>query len=122
MALRVDQDGVKLIISTELTDILPFIQAANRIIEDHLEGQGLADATLREIERWLSAHFVAIRENSARVTEESIEDASAKYGGTYGMGLKSTLYGQTALALDSTDVLSTLDSPPSFLRVVQPPC
>ena len=122
MGLRVDPDEVREIISTSITDLNAFIMVANRMIEDHLgefeilpsneltTADGILPATLKEIERWLTAHFISIREKDARATEFKIEDASAKYGGQYGMGLKASLYGQTAMALDPTGELAAVNA------------
>ena len=107
MSTRVDGDEVKEIIETELTalQIVPFITAANLIVTDQLTGEHSA-ALLVEIERWLAAHFVAIRDPRAKA--EKTDDASATYYGKDGLGLNHTPYGQQVKILDTTGILASL--------------
>jgi hypothetical protein len=102
---RVTDAEVKEIIETEL-DTTPFIRAANLVVTDKLGDQGLGDDILMEIERYLSAHFTAVREQQA--ADETLGEARVKYQGQWGMGLDSTSYGQTAKLLDTSGILSTL--------------
>ena len=105
--LRVTGTEVKAIIDTTLTasEIDPFITAANAMIDDLLSGSGLTTAQLKEVERWLSAHLVHIRD--PKLTEQDINDASDKYQvGKLGMGLEHTAYGQQAMFLDTTGTLA----------------
>lgn len=99
---RVTADGVKEIIDTDKTDaqINNFINAAHLlVVQQDLSGAGLAEELLVEIERWLSAHFLAIFDQ--RVHKESVGgEWSAEYQGKTTMGLEATTYGQQALALD----------------------
>ena len=105
---RVDADGVKEIVDTDLTNaqINNFINAAHLlVVQADLAGSGLAEALLVEIERWLSAHFLSIRDK--RVEQESVGgEWSAKYQGKTDMGLEATTYGQQALALDTSGELA----------------
>lgn len=84
-----------------------FIVVANLMVTKHLVGTGLTDPELKEIERWLSAHFVAVRE--PRVRQRSIGDARETYAisGGYSGGLDATPYGQQVMLLDWTGVLSS---------------
>ena len=100
---RVIPQEVKQIISTSI-DPLPFIEAASVIVIDRLTGKGLSNNTLREIERYLSAHLISISLQRQTKTVK-IGDASETYTGEFGEGLKSTLYGQMAIALDSSGSL-----------------
>jgi hypothetical protein len=103
---RVTSQEVKEIIETSITDVTVFITSANLIVTDYLAGEGYSTEKLKEIERWLSAHFVCAMD--MRVQSESVNGASASYQGSTGMGLDSTSYGQRVKMLDSSGVLSSL--------------
>jgi hypothetical protein len=104
---RVNVNDVAAIIATELTDeqIQAFITTAHQIVVDRVQGQGLSEDTMTQIEQYLAAHFVSLRD--PRVEMEKIGgEYQARYQiGDLGEGLASTVYGQTALALDSTGTL-----------------
>jgi hypothetical protein len=106
MAPRVNDEEVREIIETTLTDLTVFINLANIFVEANLSGSGLAEATLKEIERYVAAHFLSNRD--MRVKAEKIDVISQTYAGEYGLGLYGTLYGQTAILLDSTGTLGAL--------------
>ncbi len=94
---------------TELDDeiIESFINSANIFVTASLSGKGMSDALLAEIERWLSAHMVAsTRERTAK--KEAAGTASIEYSGTWGEGLLSTSYGQTAVAMDTSGTLAAI--------------
>jgi len=104
---RVTGAEVLAIIDTELTaiEVAPFITVANIIVTNQLTGEHSADL-LKEIERWLAAHFVAIRDPRAKT--EKTGDASTSYYGEAGKGFDHTPYGQQVLALDTTGILASL--------------
>lgn len=106
MAARVTQEEVLEIIGTSLTDLTVWINMANIFVEANLGSSGLAEATLKEIERNLAAHFLSNRD--MRVSAEKVDVISQNYAGAYGLGLYGTLYGQTAILLDSTGTLGAL--------------
>jgi len=110
MANRVTGTEVKTIITTVKTadQVESFITPANLLVSDALSGSGFSAARLAEIEKWLSAHFVAIDDSSARVTEKEVGEASEKYEGRTDMGLKFTRYGQQAMMLDTSGALANL--------------
>jgi hypothetical protein len=119
MANRVTAAEVKEIIDTTLTEsqIAPFITAANITITDILGATTvLSSDQLKEIERWLSAHFVAIRD--PRISAEKIADASATYQGKTAMGLDSTTYGQQAKMLDTTGALANIGKKKASMNVL----
>lgn len=100
---RVSSSEVEEIIDTDLSTLTPFITAASQLVDGIT---GLGSATKKEIERWLAAHFVAIRDQ--RSIKDSVGDSSHTYGGKTGMGLDFTSYGQMAKALDTTGHLASL--------------
>ena len=104
---RVTQGEVEAIIDTDVEDLLPFIAIADALVTDKLTGQGIGTAMLKEITRWLAAHFVAIRD--PRVKQDKTAEASATFFlGKEGEGLKATPYGQQVLALDTSGTLANL--------------
>ena len=106
MANRVSDSEVKEIIDTTVTTT-PFIDAANLIVTGKLADQGLGDALLKEIERWMSAHLVAIRD--PMIKKEKAGEAEATYvTGKEGMGLDATPYGQQVKLLDTSGALTDL--------------
>ena len=100
---RVTGGQVKVVIDTELEDLTPFIGTANLMIDEQLVGKGMTDARLDKIALYLSAHFVTMRERQLK--SENFGDSSETYQGDTGMNLQSSLYGQTALSLDTTGTL-----------------
>lgn len=120
MSTRVTEAEVKDIIDTDLTEeqIRPFIEAASQLITDTLSGEEYGTITLKEIERWLSAHFIAIRD--PRVAQEKIGDAAVTYQGKTGLGLDHTSYGQQVLLLEHHGVLAALQQRkrPAEVRVI----
>ncbi len=100
---------IEILDDTELDDeiIESYINSANVFVTDSLAGKGLSAALLAEIERWLSAHMVAsTRERTA--AKEAAGTASIEYSGTWGAGLMSTSYGQTAVAMDISGTLAAI--------------
>lgn len=94
---------------TGTTDLSPFITAADLVIDEHLVGQGLSTALLKEISRWLSAHFAAMRYQ--RLSSQKAGPAADSYQTSFAAKrflLASTDYGQQAIALDPTGKLLKL--------------
>lgn len=107
MANRVEPNEVRDIITTSRTDLQPFIMAANLLITDILGSSDLSTAQLKEIERWLAAHFVSISDGgSGEVIEKEVGETRIKYAVVMGKNLGNTRYGQQALFLDTTGLLS----------------
>lgn len=108
---RVTAADVQEILDTtlEASVINAFINTAHTFIEANLGSANLGEAMLTEIEKWLAAHFLSIRDR--RVKSENI---AGEYSVTYevgnlGEGLMSTTYGQTAVALDTSGTLDSLN-------------
>ena len=97
---RISDPEVKAIIETDETDLSPYIAAASAVVDKHLVNHGASDDALREVERWLAAHFLAAKEQQA--AQESYGNSSATYQGQTGMGLDGTQYGQRAKLIDPT--------------------
>lgn len=107
MAVRTNASDVKTIIQTTLSDseVDRFIQTANRYVDDRLGSSGLSSEILEEIELYLSAHFLAMREEYGGLDRQTLGDGTDSYKGTAGTNLGWTRYGQQAMALDSTGKL-----------------
>ena len=111
MGLRTTDSAVRAIIDVdEDLALTPFIETANTLI-DWLDGEDsagvLTSDMLERIERWLSAHFVAHRDQL--FADKKTGDASAKFQVKVDLGLASTQYGQTAMILDVTGTLAKLN-------------
>jgi len=107
MANRVTYTEVQAIMGdTTLTEaqILPFINTANLYITTVFTDKGMPEANLVEIEKWLSAHLIALV--LIRTTKiEELGDAKVTYSGWWGSGLLMTQYGQMVLILDYLGVI-----------------
>jgi hypothetical protein len=84
-----------------------FILASNKLVTKVFEESTLDADILKEIERYLTAHIIASTKDRM-TSEEKLGDASVKYTGKWGEGLKSTSYGQMALLLDVEGLLLRL--------------
>ena len=118
MAERVTNQMVEEIFDN--SDNLPlkaFIVGANLIVTKNLTSTDLTSAELVEIERWLSAHMVAMR--TRQTDSVKVSSGQASFTGSYGMGLKSTQYGQMVLVLDRSGTLASLGQPKAKFSVVQ---
>lgn len=106
---RVTPAEVKVILdNTELSDavLTAYITGANAMVTSVLGDADVPASVLKEIERWLAAHMVAVsRERTAEAEEAG--GARVKYTGQYGTGLASTPYGQMVMALDPTGKMAT---------------
>jgi len=107
---RATETEVKEIIKTTLTveDVTPFLSAANTVVTDSLSGEGYGTETMKQIELWLAAHFLAARD--PRRSRTKIGAGDDTYEGKTGMGLNSTSYGQRVMMLDHHGVLAALSS------------
>lgn len=106
MATRVLAEEVIAIMDTSLeeTVVEPYCDSANVFVNAALGTKGLTEIILKEIEKWIAAHMIAIsKERQAR--DEGAGTAYIKYAGEWKMGLQQTSYGQMAIALDTSGTL-----------------
>lgn len=109
MAIRTTMDNVVALVKVPAdTDVSPFIESASLIVDEELQNQGLSDARLELIERYLAAHFVALAVEGGALIKTSAGLASDTYADIYGKGFHSTRFGQQALAFDPTGKISKL--------------
>ncbi len=115
---RVTATEVKVIITTALGDtaVEAFIDIANPMVTNTVTC-GLAAATLKEIERWLTAHLISITQERM-TTEEKLGEATVKYAGVYGEGLKATSYGQMVLTLDTCGGFANLGKKAADIKTI----
>ncbi|MFP4047483.1 MAG: hypothetical protein ACLFT4_06955 [Bacteroidales bacterium] len=108
MALTTPND-IKLIIDTDMEDddISGYIDSASALIETWFSGVSASTTMLKEVERWLAAHLIAMSKER-QVKEEGAGGAYVRYSGIFGTGLKTTSYGQTAIEIDSTNTLKSI--------------
>ena len=108
MANRTTAAAVEDVLDTDLSSgaVTKFVNTANLLVTEYLAGEGLTDSLLTEIETYVAAHLVTLRDR--RTATEGAGGVSFTYQGNFGMGLDSSQYGQTAQVLDSTGILSGL--------------
>jgi hypothetical protein len=107
---RTTETLVKQIIEVDTLNVpslVPFIDTANMLVTKHCAPGGASDEELELIERWLAAHFYAIRD--PRIASESVSGISASYQNRLGLFLASTMYGQQAIMVDSSGALAKLN-------------
>lgn len=114
---RASAGAVKGIIDTDLSTVgvVPFLNTAALLVSEHLGDAGLSDEILTEIELWLAAHLVAVRD--PRAANKVLDDVSIAYegrsrvGSVDAAGLQTTSYGKQVLLLDPTGRLARLSEP-----------
>jgi hypothetical protein len=85
-----------------------FIISASAIVDKVFAGDtSIGDTLRKEIERWLTAHFIASTIHRM-ADDEKLGEAEVKYFGKAGLSLDGTPYGQTAKAIDITGKLCNL--------------
>jgi len=128
MAVRVTATEVKLImpgctVADPTIDV--FITAANLTINSIFVNDTVTtEALLKELERWFAAHLTS--STSWRLAaREKVGDAEIEYGSKVeyvGKGydlLRSTVYGQTVLALDTTGKMNKVGKRAATLYAVE---
>ena len=110
MSCVTHEDLVEIVDYDETISTSPFIKTAG-VLRDQLEAADedsvLSDSDLDEIELYLAAHFYSVRDRD--LSSKKTAGASGTFDGKTGMGLESSLYGQTAKLLDSTGFLERRD-------------
>lgn len=111
MANRTTENAVNAILDTslELEDLTPFIETANIIVSARCSDSEYSDEELTEIERWLAAHLVCVKD--PQIAKEKVGEGDWTYDGKTGMGLDSTRYGQQVRMIDYKGTLAEIDKP-----------
>ena len=106
---RTTSEEVALIIEVDGSiSLTPFIEAANALVTEKCSTDDYDATRLELIERWLSAHFYAIRD--ARPTNERAGSVGASYQSKVDLGFDVTHYGQMAMRLDTAGGLAALNA------------
>ena len=87
-------------------DRTAFIEIASPYVDDIYTAGLTSDDKLKSIERYLAAHFAALRYKHSNETQIGDRNARDKFGFVLGMGFDATTYGQMAQTLDTTKTLS----------------
>lgn len=107
MARATDTEVRKIVdVSDDVTDLTPFISAANMLVEAKCGDSSYTEDQLTVIENWLAAHFVAMRD--PRLSSESA-GISVGYQNKIDMFLALSHYGQMAMTLDYDGNLTALN-------------
>lgn len=106
---RTNVDDIKAIVDTTLADprINAAITMASQVMAQLIgdQSKNLLDDTLKEIERYLAAHFITVGPER-QVQSRSVLGDSVTFTGRTGMALDATTYGQQAQILDTTGSLA----------------
>jgi len=89
-------------VDSSIADTSPFIAAAASVVAAQCSGLSAENVTL--VETWLAAHYLAIRD--LRRSSQEVSEAKESYMHKVDLGLNLTMYGQTAMTLDSTGGLA----------------
>lgn len=88
----------------------PFIEAANMLVTQVCTGfasDNYAEGELAVIEKWLTAHFYAVRD--PRAESEKAGPAAQKLQSKVDLGLNTSHYGQMAMRLEYQGKLAGLE-------------
>jgi len=98
--IRTTEAAVAAIIEVDVTiPLAPFIETASNVVDAVCTHSSYSDTTLELIERWLSAHFYAVRD--PRVTREAVKGIEEVFAiSVKDYGFNTTPYGQQALMID----------------------
>jgi len=114
---RTTESDVSDIFDTDLdsASLSAWIEIANSVVDDIAAKDNTIGSTrLEQIEKLLAAHYASAQDQ--RIENVSRETASVTYQGETGMNLRGTKYGQQAIQLDPTGLLSTLGKPTASIN------
>jgi len=104
-------------LTTEQID--PYILTAHLLITDILSDSGLSVNRLKDIEKYLTAHFITSVHNRS-ISKEKVGEAEVEYSKVkFGEGLKSTPYGEMVLMLDTLGLLAKSGKKVPYLYAVK---
>lgn len=107
----------------DATALEPFVAIAATFTDQYLAGKGLSDAVLKEVQRYLAAHFLFVTDAGVHETL-AIEDIRERFTKSEKTpGLFDSRWGRTAVMLDPSGTLSELarPKPTAELRLVTAP-
>lgn len=118
---RVTATEVREIVTTSLSDaqIDAFIASSTLIVDRYATQCSEADAaTLKEIERQLTAHMLSASDASQRMASRKFGDSSENYFTQSGLNLDSSQYGQNVKMLDPCGILADYGKRRGFVRLL----
>ena len=92
-------------VSDTIIDV--FIVSANGVVTEAMGGTNAGATLLEEVERWFTAHMLAMT-LCRTTTEEKLGEAAVKYTGVFKDGLASTPYGQMVMQIDYTGTMANI--------------
>lgn len=103
--MSVIESDVLEIMDSSLTEseIYPFLNTAQLLVNASLSSSGLDSSILDEIVKYLTAHLACVK--SPFAIRKKIDVAEETYGYQGGKGLDATPYGEMVKMLDSTGIL-----------------
>ncbi len=84
------------------------IDAAHQFTEAYLQGKGLSEDLLKQIELFLACHFVALGIPQANRVSSDVDGVEERYGGDFAVGLSTTRWGQQAILFDTSGTLAAM--------------
>ena len=115
---RTTESDVRNVFDTDLDSaaLSAWIDIAHEVVDDIADkDSSITNTRLTQIEKLLTCHYASAQDQ--RISNTSRETASVDYQGETGMNLRGTKYGQQAIQLDPTGLLSTLGKPSASLSV-----
>lgn len=99
-------------VDPSVSDLSPFIDAANELVTELCLPVGYTDTRLELIERWLSAHFYCILDPRSASEQAGANGGTVSQSFQYKVGLMLavTTYGQQAMMLDTQGALSIMSA------------
>ena len=107
--MAVTTDEILEIIETEKTNISVFLTTAQLLVDEELILSNLSSSRLDLITKYLAAHFIYISDKDQQISGENFGSYSYSTTKNLGQNLSSSLFGQQAILLDSTNTLKSLN-------------
>lgn len=106
---RVSESEVEAIRGTMNFSLRPFVTLAHEVVEQRLAEEisdgSISDTILKEIERYLAAHFSTVRQG--QLTDVNVGVSETYMRNASDLGLLSTDYGQTVVEIDPTGKMNS---------------
>ena len=108
MAVRTTAADVATLVEVDAAiDLDAFILTSNELVTELCTDSDYTDTRLELIERWLAAHFYAVRDRQA--ASERAGSVGQTFMYKVGLNLALTVYGQQAMILDTAGDLAALN-------------
>jgi hypothetical protein len=88
-------------------NVSAFIQYSTALTDRYLTSANLEPNLMKEIQRWMTAHLIASTIDRQAIMEKA-GPAEQEFSDIFDEGFKSTTYGQMAISLDPTGILSDI--------------